>query len=168
MSKLSLVDLAGSERAAKTGAAGERLKEGSNINKCVETITIHFPPKALYPLFNRSVFKLVMGKNIDLNEKLCQLATDQFWNSLPLHFAIMLSVFLSKWKIVMHRLGLFCLCLRWTDFLFLLFGPPLFCCIVSFNTPPPPSSVPHFIFYLTLCNFPQVSQHFGSRHLSFG
>eukprot|EP00064_Thunnus_orientalis_P016859 superscaffoldBa00003432_g16931 len=32
VSKLSLVDLAGSERAAKTGAAGERLKEGSNIN----------------------------------------------------------------------------------------------------------------------------------------
>lgn len=40
VSKLSLVDLAGSERAAKTGAAGERLKEGSNINKCVETITV--------------------------------------------------------------------------------------------------------------------------------
>lgn len=38
VSKLSLVDLAGSERAAKTGAAGERLKEGSNINKCVEII----------------------------------------------------------------------------------------------------------------------------------
>lgn len=33
VSKLNLVDLAGSERAAKTGAAGERLKEGSNINK---------------------------------------------------------------------------------------------------------------------------------------
>lgn len=33
--KLSLVDLAGSERATKTGAAGDRLKEGSNINKSV-------------------------------------------------------------------------------------------------------------------------------------
>lgn len=33
--KLSLVDLAGSERATKTGAAGDRLKEGSNINKYV-------------------------------------------------------------------------------------------------------------------------------------
>lgn len=33
VSKLSLVDLAGSERVSKTGAAGERLKEGSNINK---------------------------------------------------------------------------------------------------------------------------------------
>uniref|UniRef100_A0A672SC90 Kinesin-like protein unc-104 n=1 Tax=Sinocyclocheilus grahami TaxID=75366 RepID=A0A672SC90_SINGR len=33
VSKLSLVDLAGSERADKTGAGGERLKEGSNINR---------------------------------------------------------------------------------------------------------------------------------------
>lgn len=33
VSKMSLVDLAGSERVSKTGAAGERLKEGSNINK---------------------------------------------------------------------------------------------------------------------------------------
>uniref|UniRef100_A0A8D0L322 Kinesin family member 13B n=1 Tax=Sphenodon punctatus TaxID=8508 RepID=A0A8D0L322_SPHPU len=36
--KLSLVDLAGSERAAKTGAAGDRLKEGSNINKSLTTL----------------------------------------------------------------------------------------------------------------------------------
>lgn len=42
MSRLSLVDLAGSERAAKTGAAGERLKEGSNINKYVETVCVYF------------------------------------------------------------------------------------------------------------------------------
>lgn len=40
VSKLSLVDLAGSERAAKTGAAGERLKEGSNINKYVNLVNI--------------------------------------------------------------------------------------------------------------------------------
>ncbi len=33
VSKISLVDLAGSERAVKTGAVGDRLKEGSNINK---------------------------------------------------------------------------------------------------------------------------------------
>ncbi|CAL8311913.1 unnamed protein product [Lota lota] len=38
VSKLSLVDLAGSERAAKTGAAGERLKEGSNINRSLSTL----------------------------------------------------------------------------------------------------------------------------------
>ena len=33
VAKLSLVDLAGSERVAKTGSVGDRLKEGSNINK---------------------------------------------------------------------------------------------------------------------------------------
>lgn len=38
VSRLSLVDLAGSERAAKTGAAGERLKEGSNINKYAKAV----------------------------------------------------------------------------------------------------------------------------------
>ncbi|XP_077445836.1 kinesin-like protein KIF13B isoform X2 [Stigmatopora argus] len=38
VSRLSLVDLAGSERATKTGAAGERLKEGSNINKSLTTL----------------------------------------------------------------------------------------------------------------------------------
>ncbi|KAF3424428.1 hypothetical protein E2986_04046 [Frieseomelitta varia] len=32
VSRMSLVDLAGSERAVKTGAVGDRLKEGSNIN----------------------------------------------------------------------------------------------------------------------------------------
>uniref|UniRef100_A0A4W3ILQ6 Kinesin family member 13B n=1 Tax=Callorhinchus milii TaxID=7868 RepID=A0A4W3ILQ6_CALMI len=38
VSKLSLVDLAGSERAAKSGAVGDRLKEGSNINKSLTTL----------------------------------------------------------------------------------------------------------------------------------
>ncbi|XP_036303987.1 kinesin-like protein KIF13A isoform X15 [Pipistrellus kuhlii] len=38
VSKVSLVDLAGSERVSKTGAAGERLKEGSNINKSLTTL----------------------------------------------------------------------------------------------------------------------------------
>ena len=38
VSRLSLVDLAGSERASKTGAAGHRLKEGSNINKSLSTL----------------------------------------------------------------------------------------------------------------------------------
>ncbi|XP_048590057.1 kinesin-like protein KIF13B isoform X2 [Nematostella vectensis] len=38
VSKLSLVDLAGSERACKTGAEGDRLKEGSNINRSLVTL----------------------------------------------------------------------------------------------------------------------------------
>lgn len=33
VSKISLVDLAGSERVQKTGSTGDRLREGSNINK---------------------------------------------------------------------------------------------------------------------------------------
>lgn len=33
VSKFHLVDLAGSERSKKTGATGERFKEGVNINK---------------------------------------------------------------------------------------------------------------------------------------
>ncbi|KAH9299455.1 hypothetical protein KI387_031137, partial [Taxus chinensis] len=38
VSVLNLVDLAGSERAAKTGAEGTRLKEGSHINKSLMTL----------------------------------------------------------------------------------------------------------------------------------
>jgi hypothetical protein len=36
--KINLVDLAGSERADRTGAAGERLKEGANINKSLSAL----------------------------------------------------------------------------------------------------------------------------------
>jgi hypothetical protein len=36
--KINLVDLAGSERADKTGATGDRLKEGSNINKSLSEL----------------------------------------------------------------------------------------------------------------------------------
>ncbi|CAI9767200.1 unnamed protein product [Fraxinus pennsylvanica] len=36
--KENLVDFAGSERAAKTGAEGVRLKEGSHINKSLMTL----------------------------------------------------------------------------------------------------------------------------------
>jgi Kinesin motor domain len=32
------VDLAGSERAGSTGATGDRLKEGSNINKSLSVL----------------------------------------------------------------------------------------------------------------------------------
>jgi hypothetical protein len=36
--KMNLVDLAGSERAAKTGATGDRLKEGAAINKSLSAL----------------------------------------------------------------------------------------------------------------------------------
>ena len=35
---MALVDLAGSERHGKTGSTGDRLKEGSNINKSLTTL----------------------------------------------------------------------------------------------------------------------------------
>jgi hypothetical protein len=38
VSNINLVDLAGSERAAKTGATGDTLKEGANINKSLSTL----------------------------------------------------------------------------------------------------------------------------------
>ncbi len=38
MLQINLVDLAGSERADKTGATGDRLKEGSNINKSLSEL----------------------------------------------------------------------------------------------------------------------------------
>ena len=38
VSRLCLVDLAGSERNSKTGATGDRLKEGANINKSLTTL----------------------------------------------------------------------------------------------------------------------------------
>lgn len=38
LTTLSLVDLAGSERANSTGATGQRLKEGANINKSLTTL----------------------------------------------------------------------------------------------------------------------------------
>ena len=36
--KLNLIDLAGSERSKATGATGESLKEGANINKSLSTL----------------------------------------------------------------------------------------------------------------------------------
>lgn len=40
ISKIHLVDLAGSERASASGAVGDRLKEGANINKSLVTLGI--------------------------------------------------------------------------------------------------------------------------------
>ena len=38
VSRMNLIDLAGSERAKATGAQGEALKEGANINKSVRRL----------------------------------------------------------------------------------------------------------------------------------
>lgn len=67
VSRLSLVDLAGSERAVKTGAVGERLKEGSNINKSVTLILIYYnrilSSLPFYSLIFQGLFILFVLKN---------------------------------------------------------------------------------------------------------
>lgn len=67
VSRLSLVDLAGSERAVKTGAVGERLKEGSNINKSVTLILIYYnrilSSSPFYSLIFQGLFILFVLKN---------------------------------------------------------------------------------------------------------
>ena len=55
-SNINLVDLAGSERAGKTGATGERLQEGSSINKSLSTLG-----KVITTLAKKSTGQL--GKN---------------------------------------------------------------------------------------------------------
>lgn len=67
VSRLSLVDLAGSERAVKTGAVGERLKEGSNINKSVTLQSIYYnhilSSSPFYSLIFQGLFILFILRN---------------------------------------------------------------------------------------------------------
>lgn len=59
VSRMSLVDLAGSERAVKTGAVGERLKEGSNINKSLTTLGLVISKLADQSATNKNKDKFV-------------------------------------------------------------------------------------------------------------
>lgn len=62
-SNINLVDLAGSERAGKTGATGDRLQEGSNINKSLSTLG-----KVITALAKRSSGGLGKGEVIPYRE----------------------------------------------------------------------------------------------------
>lgn len=62
-SDINLVDLAGSERAAKTGATGDRLQEGSNINKSLSTLG-----KVITTLAKRSAGTLGKGEVVPYRE----------------------------------------------------------------------------------------------------
>ncbi|XP_058836738.1 kinesin-like protein KIF13A isoform X1 [Topomyia yanbarensis] len=85
VSRVSLVDLAGSERAVKTGAVGERLKEGSNINKSLTTLglviskladqTSGSKNKDKFVPYRDSVLTWLLKDNLGGNSKTVMLAT---------------------------------------------------------------------------------------------
>ncbi|XP_068426812.1 kinesin-like protein KIF13A isoform X7 [Clinocottus analis] len=84
VSKMSLVDLAGSERVSKTGAAGERLKEGSNINRSLTTLGCVISAladqsavkgKAKFVPYRDSVLTWLLKDNLGGNSKTAMLAT---------------------------------------------------------------------------------------------
>ncbi|XP_045900577.1 kinesin-like protein KIF13A isoform X10 [Micropterus dolomieu] len=83
VSKLSLVDLAGSERVSKTGAAGERLKEGSNINKSLTTLGCVISAladqsgkgKTKFVPYRDSVLTWLLKDNLGGNSKTAMIAT---------------------------------------------------------------------------------------------
>jgi len=84
VSKMSLVDLAGSERAVKTGAVGERLKEGSNINKSLTTLGLVISKladqasgktKEQFVPYRDSVLTWLLKDNLGGNSKTVMVAT---------------------------------------------------------------------------------------------
>ncbi|XP_063702581.1 kinesin-like protein KIF13B isoform X3 [Culicoides brevitarsis] len=82
VSRMSLVDLAGSERAVKTGAVGERLKEGSNINKSLTTLGLVISKlaeagkgKDKFVPYRDSVLTWLLKDNLGGNSKTVMLAT---------------------------------------------------------------------------------------------
>ncbi|KAL0850869.1 hypothetical protein ABMA28_006780 [Loxostege sticticalis] len=85
VARLSLVDLAGSERAVKTGAVGDRLKEGSNINKSLTTLGLVIskladqssgkPNKDKFVPYRDSVLTWLLKDNLGGNSKTVMVAT---------------------------------------------------------------------------------------------
>ncbi|XP_017772629.1 PREDICTED: kinesin-like protein KIF13B isoform X2 [Nicrophorus vespilloides] len=84
-SRMSLVDLAGSERAVKTGAVGDRLKEGSNINKSLTTLGLVISKladqssgnknKDKFVPYRDSVLTWLLKDNLGGNSKTVMVAT---------------------------------------------------------------------------------------------
>ena len=88
VSKISLVDLAGSERASKTGAVGQQLKEGANINKSLTTLgkviqalaessensSTNQSKKDFIP-YRESVLTWLLKENLGGNSKTAMIAT---------------------------------------------------------------------------------------------
>jgi len=82
VSKMSLVDLAGSERVSKTGAVGNRLKEGSNINKSLTTLGLVISKladqatnKDKFVPYRDSVLTWLLKDNLGGNSRTVMVAT---------------------------------------------------------------------------------------------
>lgn len=78
-SSMKLVDLAGSERVSASGATGERLREGSNINKSLTTLgrVISALSKKNRPgsiPYRDSTLTWVLKENLGGNSKTCMIA----------------------------------------------------------------------------------------------
>ncbi|XP_065844044.1 kinesin-like protein KIF13A isoform X2 [Oscarella lobularis] len=85
VSRISLVDLAGSERAGKSGAEGDRLREGSNINKSLTTLGLVISnladqsagksKKGTFIPYRDSVLTWLLKDNLGGNSKTVMVAT---------------------------------------------------------------------------------------------
>ena len=83
VSRISLVDLAGSERAGKTGVTGDRLKEGSNINKSLTTLGLVISAlaemssnkKKTFVPYRDSTLTWLLKDNLGGNSKTVMVAT---------------------------------------------------------------------------------------------
>nr|CCA14207.1 kinesinlike protein putative [Albugo laibachii Nc14] len=81
--KINLVDLAGSERAASTGAQGDRLKEGANINKSLSAlgnvintlVEVSRSGKKLFVPYRNSKLTRVLQESLGGNSLCSMLAT---------------------------------------------------------------------------------------------
>ena len=81
MSDINLIDLAGSERAGSTGATGDRLKEGANINKSlmilgkvISALAKKAEGKAAAPPFRESKLTFLLQNALGGNTKTSMIA----------------------------------------------------------------------------------------------
>ncbi|GJJ16281.1 hypothetical protein Clacol_010577 [Clathrus columnatus] len=74
VSRINLVDLAGSERANSTGATGQRLKEGANINKSLTTLGKVISALALASQSDGKVLTWLLKDSLGGNSKTAMIA----------------------------------------------------------------------------------------------
>jgi len=82
VSKVNLIDLAGSERSDRAGTSGQRLREGSAINKSLHTLgkiiaalAMNTKKRKLYVPYRDSVLTWILKESLGGNSKTGMLAT---------------------------------------------------------------------------------------------